>query len=200
MKIGVDIDNVTFDMVTPMLQILNTRFGTEYELEDVDYYSLEKSFGFDNEVIVKAVREVVARHEAPIIVGARQVLTWLSLVCGPLYFISDRPTYNYLSSYKQLENEGLSDNVIILTDQEYNGKSGLYTKMDYVNKLGIDVFIDDKPELITGMLEETDCHVIVFDRPWNEKMMLPASYHMRLDMMRNWGELRDFFTLKLKDM
>lgn len=196
MKIGIDIDNVTFDTVTPMLQKLNALYGTEFELEDVDYYSLEKSLGLDIDAVLKVVEEITAMSEVPIMPGAKQVLGWLQLVCSPLYFISDRPTRHYSSTYNQLGKVGLSDNVMILTNRIEN--KTLRTKAHYVNALGIDVFIDDKPGLILSLLEETDCHVIVFERPWNREMKLPAQYHGRIDFMHHWGELRDFFLVRLR--
>lgn len=197
LKPGIDLDNCVLDTAGLMLDRINSIRGSKFILDNLVDYSFEKSLGVGTDVVRSAVDAVVCLDEVPIVPGADQVLSWLQLVCSPLFFISDRLIKNYAATYRQLDKFGLSGNVLILTGQMIE-ESALQDKVFFVNELELDVFIEDKSAVVHDLYNRTMCEIIVFDRPWNQelKSMIRSS---RVHFVRSWAEIRDFFMAKFRE-
>ena len=63
MKIGVDIDGVVADFVTPFLPVLGELLERDVRYEEITSYLFQDVFGYDDEMEVR-VREEIDRRES----------------------------------------------------------------------------------------------------------------------------------------
>lgn len=191
MKIGIDLDNCVFDTCSVMLDELGIE--SDDELKKAGSYWIEDAFGIDPKLVDRAVIEAVSSDSLPIIKNSDKVLNWLQVENKPLYFISDRSVKYYLSTWNQLRNISLESNILILTNNVREEKS--FNKPYYANTLNIDVFIEDRPDTIMDLYNNTKCDILVHGRPWN----IDIEENDRIYRMNDWIEIRDFFMRRIID-
>jgi len=174
MLVGLDIDGVVADFVTPFLQLLERRSGGgPIDPETISDPNFTRHPFLTKEIIDACVEEVSGdaefwRRLAPLL-PARQ---WLSLDRlsreRRLIFITHRwEKSNYdinQVTCDWLRGQGVSEPVVHFTQDK---------KSQLVRQLGIRLFVDDRHENCEDVATQTEALVLMPHRPYNQAFSHP---------------------------
>ena len=187
MMIGLDIDGVLADFITPFLQLLERRAGSgsiePASITDPNFMQ----HPFLTRKIISECMEAASydpefwRALAPLPTQAQwQTLDRISAE-HQVAFITHRwvrDTYDiHRVTCDWLRHHGVSDPVVYFTQEN---------KSVLVQKLKIETFIDDRHENCADVATETDAVVFMPDRPYNR-----AFEHPKVRRIRELDELFD---------
>lgn len=182
-----DLDDCILQTSQEILRRVNQEFESEYQIEDCYSYSISQSFNLDEEIVSKCVEKaLLSTKDLKNIPGAILGLNWVSSFCD-LWIVSKRPDYLTQITQDALTIKGLKDFHLFLShpvDKDY------VNKIEVANDLKADVFIEDSPETVMDLYEQTDCRILIFDRPWNRGI----KENSRISVVRNWLEIRDYIS------
>ncbi len=168
---GIDLDGVSYDFVTPFSKWLKTNLGVEYNDSDiVDYHWYKCIDGLTKkdfmEEFHKFGKSGMYEHLSPIR-GSKDVLNYLMNNSKDVWFITGRPPYTFEQTVNALKRDyGISSDRIIYS-------SGRDYKSNVVNRLGINVFLDDAPEYATSLANYTNAKVYLMDGTYNQDVNSP---------------------------
>ena len=187
MMIGCDLDDCILETSSVILDYCNRYYSSNYKWEDIHTYSIEESFGWNEEVVDKCVRQSLNSSLEPIS-GAVNILNWLSEIYE-LNIISRRRQSLYNHTFDTLNRIGLKNFSLYLAHEEDCD----WTKSDIANMLELDVFIEDAPHTIEDLYRNTKCDILVMSKPWN----LRIAENDRIYIVQNWMEVRDWFVVRM---
>lgn len=189
LKIGIDIDNVISNSYPEYIKKFNFAFGTSICFEEVTEFSfLEKYEGIENsraEVFISTLLEDKDfQLTLPPFSEAITIIKKWHKKGYSTHYITARPSFTQEVTEKWLAKHGLMIPGVTLDSCDY-GKDKLDTefKREAVERLGIDVFIEDSKEIAIVM----DIPVLLFDRPWNQGK-LPKN----AKRVNNWQQIDQF--------
>lgn len=160
-----DIDGVVVDIATPLLRLLDERYGFGgFTVEDITVPDLTVSLGIPEEIVDAAVHEMVEHTievDAEPYYDAAESLEILASA-APLLFITSRPTSAPIIKWFQMHLPGLPQDryEIIAVGSGFN-------KIQCLKDNNRGVYIDDFIENCR-LVNQAGMHGIVFDRPWNQ--------------------------------
>lgn len=183
-KIGIDLDAVLVDIITPLLTYINRRHNKCVIQTELTGYEFNVYFGVDNDTITNDVRDFYKSdcfNTLSPISGAVDGVTKLKKH-NQLYIVTARPKY--------LENKttdwvtkhfGDAFKEIYFTGQALGNKK--VTKGEICKDVGIDVLIDDHLDHCIDCVKY-GVRAIVLDYSWNRT---PIKY----DIVRakNWNDI-----------
>jgi len=178
MKIAIDIDDVVLATTEKIISILEDKYNILVNMDDINVYDIAESTGVDPKLIPIIVNEAINSEYIDPIFGAVSTINWLGNYFKPIYFISNR--YSYQPTLDQIQQLEL--------DTEYEihlcGKANNSTpnKAKLINDLGIDTVIEDRADTIMDIYKRTDATILIFDRPWNKYV----EENDRIHRVRNW--------------
>ena len=178
MKLAIDIDDVVLATTEKIVSILKDKYGVLVNVDDINVFNMEESVGVDPKLIPVVVNEAINSEYIEPIFGAVPTINWLGNYYEPIYFITNR--YSYQSTLDQIQQLEL--------DTEYEiklcGKTsdGTPNKAELMNDLGITTAIEDRMETILDIYVRTSANILVFDRPWNKDI----EENDRIYRVRNW--------------
>ena len=166
MKIGIDIDGVTADFVTPFLPVLRHILGRDVCYEDITTYRFQDAFEYGEEVESHTQAEIdrldILRH-LPLIPGVLETINRFS-EAHEVHFVTARPGDHWGSGTR-----------------DWLGACGfVYRSVMYREGReaevadGFSVFVEDKLETALELVD-VGIHVFLFDRPWNQTEGLPEN-------------------------
>jgi uncharacterized HAD superfamily protein len=178
LKIGIDIDGVTADFVTPFLPVLRRILSRDVRYEDITTYRFQDAFGFGEEVELHTQAEIdrldLLRH-LPQVPGALEIINRLS-VAHEVHFVTARPGDRWGSVTKDwLGACGFVYRSVMFREGR---------KAEVAD--GFSVFVEDKLETALE-LADVGIHVFLFDRPWNQAEGLPEN----CVRVSSWQEIED---------
>jgi len=178
MKLAIDIDDVVLATTEKIVSILKDKYDLLVNVDDINVFNMEESVGVDPKLIPVVVNEAINSEYIEPIFGAVPTINWLGNYYEPIYFITNR--YSYQSTLDQIQQLEL--------DTEYEiklcGKTsdGTPNKAELINDLGITIVIEDRMETILDIYVRTSANILVFDRPWNKDI----EENDRIYRVRNW--------------
>jgi len=178
MKLAIDIDDVVLATTEKIVSILKDKYDLLVNVDDINVFNMEESVGVDPKLIPVVVNEAINSEYIEPIFGAVSTINWLGNYYEPIYFISNR--YSYESTLEQIQ--------YLELDTEYEiklcGKTsdGTPNKAELINDLGITTVIEDRMETILDICVRTSANILVFDRPWNKDI----EENDRIYRVRNW--------------
>ena len=178
MKLAIDIDDVVLATTEKIVSILKDKYDLLVNVDDINVFNMEESVGVDPKLIPVVVNEAINSEYIEPIFGAVSTINWLGNYYEPIYFITNR--YSYQSTLDQIQQLEL--------DTEYEiklcGKTsdGTPNKAELINDLGITTVIEDRMETILDICVRTSANILVFDRPWNKDI----EENDRIYRVRNW--------------
>ncbi|MBI2451743.1 hypothetical protein HYV50_01535 [Candidatus Pacearchaeota archaeon] len=188
MKIGIDIDGVLADFITPFLAYYNVWHGTGYSYTDITNYELWSVFGDNKEQINSKIEEYFNDADALAIRpinGSQEIIQELNERNGRSSIITSRPL---IVKEKTLEwlfhNFQNAIGKVYFTEElngDYNGKS---RKSFICRKEGIEVMIEDLPTTAIDC-SGTCRQVLLYDHPWNRNWKFPKN----VSRVKSWNEI-----------
>lgn len=188
MIVGLDIDGVVADFLSPFLRVVARKTGIEsIPAETITSFSFKQHPYLTEEIVGKCMEEV-----------SFDPVFWQglsSLVCaedwrkldelsrrGKLVFVThryERETYSiHQISCDWLVRHGISQPVVYFTQEP---------KARLVQDLGVSVFMDDRFENCQDVAEKTDAIVLMPHRTYNQDY-----HHPRVKRIRDFSELFDY--------
>jgi len=166
----IDTGNIIFDLIS---EEMNVDFGdrSSYKIED---------YGIDPDIVRKYINRVLESDNLKFFPDAVDVLNQIGLE-NELYIISHRKNYLYNHTLSTLKNAKLKNFKLILTPDKI---VSIPDKSSIINDLGINIMVEDRPDIIKDISDNTSADVIIFDRPWNK--------NCRGIRMYNWKEISEF--------
>ena len=187
---GIDIDGVCVDFVGAFSRFLKNNLNVWYEDDDIkDYHWYNCDLGitkedFDREFDNFGLNKEEYRLLSPIL-GARNAIQFLVRNAKDVWFITGRPHYAYEQTVDSLLNlfNIESDRIIFSSGKDY--------KSNVVNRLGVDVFIDDAPHYALSLANNTKAKVYLMDATYNKELN-----HSRITRVDSW---REFVTKEIQE-
>jgi 5'(3')-deoxyribonucleotidase len=177
-RIGVDLDEVVFNFIDPMLETFNIHENTNYKRDDVIEYSFERSgiFGAGtNKKWLEELRHYYGFENLPLMPGAKLLVhLWIG---NEIIFVTSRDPKDMPASFTALQkNNLLFGPIVYCTDT--------LTKLDLIKQLNIQIMIDDNPAHLTPITTESNCMTILFSNIEHSIRECKWNYHAR-----NWEKI-----------
>lgn len=157
MRIGFDLDGIIFDFAGEFLGHLNRSIGTNLTREDIkSYYWIEKDI-FDRELV--SFTNQKGFRNLPTIEETMSVVNKCHANGHSLFYITKRPRNAEQCTKISLVKNRLPQSHNLFVVDRY--KSGI------VNSLNLDIIIDDSPEVLLELAENTKATIYCLDYPYN---------------------------------
>jgi uncharacterized HAD superfamily protein len=178
LTIGFDIDGCVQDFVGGFLSYLNKKYNKLLTTDDVlDYYWYECVDWLTEEMFWESFHEFGkdgGYFGLKLYHGFKETLDFVKDNHN-YYFITHRPDYAYEDTVRFLGN-----NFYIPEDKIIFAPGN---KSVTVNRLGVDVFIDDSPKTLMDLRCNTDAYVFCMDHLYNRHLT-----NEEVHRVHNWSE------------
>ena len=176
--IGIDVDGVLADQVSPLLPIIKRQLGIELNYEDVKQWDLPVSTTNIAKLIEERHGDEDYVRSLPMHRGAAEIVRNLSKQ-HRIAVITSRSEKSDVWTKKWLEANQIPFDRFINTKEKHN------------TTFPVSVLIDDYLRNVTKFLHNTEGRVILFDQPWNRDRDELQKYLAdgRLVIVRNWQEV-----------
>jgi 5'(3')-deoxyribonucleotidase len=188
-KIGIDLDDTLFDLVSPFISYHNQTYKTNLKKEDFTTYSF-------NEVLkLPSMRDAVERvfqfydsdffRKMPPLPGS---IESVNKIKGDyeMYIITYRPDFLYNDTMNQLWDNfrGCFSEVLFAFNPYIGGKSIGKTKADICLNKGISKMIDDSLNCVLECKKKGVSTLLFGDYPWNRN-----GEHKEIIRVKDWKEV-----------
>jgi uncharacterized protein len=178
-KIALDIDDVLISFNEGFLEFVNEKLGTSYQLSDITTYKYQDVIDISENDVRTLLDEYTSSKnhiETKPVLGARSGLTCLQH--KEIILISARPEWKRAITEQWIDlhlPELLNTSTMVLTSQHrpVDGMSRR-EKGEIAKELAIDIFVEDSLDNALN-ISEHGIPVLLFDRPWNQAVELPAN-------------------------
>lgn len=187
MNIGVDLDSVIAETMSPLMIFFNAEFNTNYKTEDVKEYDLDILWQCSRKKIIKTFAKFYNStlfEKIKPISNSRNGIKYLSQKY-PLFLITARPTeIEYKTEFWINRFFPNSFKEIYHTNQG-GGCLNKISKSKVCRKKNISLMIDDH------LMHAHDCvsegmNVLLKDMPWNKNAVLPK----QIKRFYSWKEIK----------
>ncbi len=184
MKIGIDLDDVVFEFVKPLLEFYKKKYGGEILFEDVFSYDFSDVFKISLEEVIDLIGKNFTRsfiENLNLCEFSKESILKLA-ENHELFFITSRlfreGTKESLD--KHFLNTGYN---LVYSSNPYAGNEGK-TKAEICEELNIDFMIEDCKRH-SKICAENGIKVFLIDKPWNQK----CGVHGNIIRVKNWKEI-----------
>jgi uncharacterized HAD superfamily protein len=191
MLIGIDLDSVLADLMIPLNDFHNDRYGTRLVTEDYVDYNLARFWNCSRAEAMERVYDFYdspLMETIPLIPGSIEGINYLRQH-HQLIVITSRPDSTQASTTKWI-NRYFPDTFskIILSNQFSKYQVKAKTKGMIGKELGIEAMIDDHIEYVQDCADH-GIQTYLFEAPWNKYKAVSNS----IIRMRDWSEVSDYF-------
>jgi len=158
MRILLDCDGVMGDLVTPLLEELNKRYGTEFTKEQVDCWELSDCLHMSKSRIFEVLQMPRFAATIPVMSGAKEVIRHLRskhdvIVVTASVHTSETWCHDRIKwLYKHF---GIHSKDVVFTHRK--------------DLIPGDIFVDDKVENVQGWQSvHSSGHALLMDQPYNQ--------------------------------
>ena len=161
MRIGIDLDDVTYRFMEKVLAAYNTLYDAEVTMYDMQEDSLEAELGL-NEKQIYEIFDLANLASLPLIPGARNAI----------YQLKDYHDVVFVTNRK------LVASTLKMIDPDFPDITCLFAhrstrpKWRICQTEGIDLLIDDEIKNVLGC-RDNGTDYLIFDRPWNRYFHAP---------------------------
>lgn len=174
MRYGIDLDGVCFDFLNAFRTRINSAFNTNIQEEEITSY-----FWFDGNDVTedqfwsefhKFGQEGGYRH-LDVLPGTLDALQRIVSEGHQIYYITNRPEY------------ARQDTIDALEEHDFPFRKNLFfalgDKPPLINKLKIDVFVEDSGRTIEKVAKQTDAAIYCVDYPHNKGIVGRKIFRIR---------------------
>ena len=187
MIIGSDLDSCILSTQDVINKIFKEECDIDLTEKDITSYMLEDILpDIDKSVIRNCINKTLEQTIPPYD-NASIVLRYLNDLYGKIHIVSKRSGKIYPHTL---------ENIKQILPEPYNFE--LYFVGNYLDKkylveaLGINLFIEDHPEIALDIIKHTDCTVLLMSWPWNEHVRETD----RLIRVENWNDVREYVVIQ----
>jgi len=178
MRIYSDFDDVICETAQALSVLAKGMFGRDVPYENIEFFNLQKAFSLTDEEINRLMARA---HETDFLVdlkpipGAVTGVQALSAAGHEVIIVTGRQSLCHEGTSQWLRDHGLGHLEIVYVDKYRRAPATLppgvpkMLTIDELHRLHFDVAIDDSPTALDLLAHRTQCHIIVFDRPWNRQ-------------------------------
>lgn len=171
-RIGIDLDDVSFEFVRELVTFTNAIKRTTVELSDITNYDCRVMYDSEEEKdeIIGAFYETFTFKNLPFVPGFEKHRDEL-LERFDTYFITSRYGSAIPITRDLFQRHNLPQNKLFFSREKGNE----------VKRLQLDAFVDDALHNLDHIVQNSDARPIVYNRPWNKHNTLYTRVH-------NWDE------------
>lgn len=156
LKIGIDIDGVICDIMSSILPLIKTRYGTSLKKKDIYRHEIHEVLGVSERAFATDVfKDTVIKINHPAIKDAASYINRLYRK-HTIVLVTSRPEIFNPITKKWLAKHKIKFHALI------NIHKHKYTVLD-----GFDFFIDDHLKEVIYASSVKNLNVLLFDQPWN---------------------------------
>jgi len=189
---GIDLDGVSFDFKGGLGRYIEDVLGIPYREEEIThYYWHECVEGLSEEEFNKLFHEfgrAGGYRDLDPLPGAIEGIKRIIAEGNKVRFITNRPEYAYLDTVECLIQHGLD----VGTYLHFADGS----KVPYIKKYNVDVFIDDSPYTIPEIAADTRAQIYCMDHGFNRE--LDDNNGQWFTRVHNWSEFLEAEGLEVK--
>jgi len=181
-----DIDGCVLKMNDLFADYFSEKYKTCLRYEDITDYNIENLIeGITKDEVREAFYDIIDQQTLEVEDQSKEVLSWVSeLSKRVLIFITSRNPKLGVKTYDNLNKFFNDMDFVVFHEQKETRKS------DYINKYGINLFIEDNLDTALDIVANTNCKVLLRDRPWNRHINIKS--FKNLERVFNWIQVRDF--------
>ena len=194
MRIYIDFDDVLCETARALSVLAHEMFGRNVPYEDIQFFNLQQSFSLSDaqlDQLMERAHEDCFLESLEPTPGGGDAIRALENAGHEVIIVTGRQSVCHAGSLAWLRRHGLSHLEIIYVDKY--GRAPAETPegvppmlgLDAFNRLHFDVAIDDSPNALDLLAPRTNCHTIIFDRPWNRAYRPSAS----MSRATSWAEI-----------
>lgn len=179
MRYGIDLDGVCFDFLNVFRKHLNKVFNIDLKEEEItSYYWYENTDEISKEDFFTEFHRfgrAAAYRTLPVLAGTLDSLERIQNAGHEIFYITNRPEYSRQDTIDALKKHGFPSR-----------KNLFYTKgskSSLIEKLNINVFIEDAPHNIIDIAHNTKAYVYCVDYPYNRKVE-----HHNIERIKDWDD------------
>lgn len=197
MKVYIDFDDVICETARTFIILARDLFNIDLPYQEFQFFNMQQSFGLNEEqykILMAAghTKEALLSYEETEN-ACKTINKWVDKG-HEVSIITGRPGEAYESSRQWLDEHGLKRLPLFCVDKY--SREGFFQMASYTMSLEelysipFDFAIEDSPASIKHVLHFNNCHIAIFNRPWNEKTALPNEMFERCN---DWLEIDEFF-------
>lgn len=184
--IGVDLDEVLMDAITPTCRFVNDHYGTAFSREKILVHDFAKAWGCSTEEAIARMERFYAsdyHDEGLPIEGACETIQKLKDT-HELHVVTARPGSTKEKTLQWLEKHFPETfKSVSFTKHYFNHTEKV--KSDICKELGVDAFIDDAPHN-TEDVANVVSDVFLLHAPWNKKY---TPSYKNIHRVHSWDEI-----------
>ena len=184
LRIDIDINDVVFEFVKPLLVHYKKKIGKDILFEDVFTYNFQDVFEIGLDEVIEIIRDLIKEDfnlNMKFCLFAKEIISDLSNNHN-IYFITSR--VHRENTLESLENH-FSDFELHFSFNFYVGTSGKNKGEIYLEK-EIDFIVEDSYEYAI-ICADAGVKVFLIDKPWNQKENLPEN----IIRVKDWKEIQE---------
>jgi len=196
-KLALDFDDVMYQTSSLIIEEVNKKFNLNIRLQDLNNnFFLEevlKGYSKDIEDIKRYVHDlIITSYEIEKELYLEDNLCWLSyiqVIDNVVEVITNRKENSIQATESLLNNLydkiDINFNLYMIGSQDYSF-SNLPAKDIILNETNAEVFIEDRADTIETVLKNTNCKVLIYDKPWNRSL---KEDNKRSYRVFNWNQI-----------
>ncbi len=173
----IDFDDVLCESARRLAEICGARYGKPVAFEDIYSFDLNKSFGLDaseqQDLFALFHDEEMLASIPPIPDAIAGMQAWAAAGCR-IEIVTGRPPVTHAVSCAWLDAHAVPFHGITFVDKYRRGHENVdgvrQCTLEEVPDTTYALAVDDAPEMIAFLAENTDWDLILFDRPWNRSL------------------------------
>lgn len=179
MKMGIDVDDVICDFVTPFLRYYNKKHNKQVKKEDINSYDLTKVLDLDKSKVVNLINDFYLSKDFSKILPRYDAYTCIpNLVFDEKILITARPDW-------------IRDKTKFWVDKYFKNTfndiyMGIKDKSGLCKALDIDIMVDDKGSAVVDC-GNNGITAILLNQPWNQNTKL----NNNITRANNWKEIME---------
>ncbi len=173
----VDIDDVLCETARALSALSEREFGKRTAFEDIHAFDLTVSFGLD---AVQTERLFEMFHDADILMdiapvagAADGVRAWHE-AGNSIHIVTGRPPSTHAASEAWLARHDVPYERLTFVDKYNRNHAHVpgvdILTLDELRECEFCMAIDDSPDAIRFLVEQTSVPIVIFDRPWNASL------------------------------
>lgn len=189
MKLGFDIDGVTFDIMSPLMEMFGEKIGRKIPINDITQFAVEKSLNLTphESALFSIVLDFFLSNGGNVRPYDGAILfmqSYFKRTNQTLVFITGRPSRHQQSTH-DLVAKFLSPGTPFRIHHTHSTN-----KYAYVVSEGIDIFVEDRRKTALD-LANRGVKVLLMNRPWNRDI----EHHSNINHVNNWFDVGIQYTL-----